>query len=305
MAHRPKGWHHPSMPASPQHQCRVLSTPWDGVYGTHIESARHYRRHSHSVFGVGLVEHGAQKSASGRGQVEAFAGDVIMCNPGEVHDGQPLGGPSRRWRMVYLEPAAMAAAMGAPDVSAMELTRPVAQDARLRLALVQLLQQLQQWSNGGRRGLDAAEALACEESLAQVCELLTRRHTLVAQPPAKPSTFIAPQVRQVRDRLAADLLAPPALAEMARMAGLSRFQLLRHFEKAYGLTPHAWLLQQRAERARGLIRGGASLVQAAASCGFADQSHMTRLFARQFGFTPGAWQQAAARTGARLQERLQ
>ncbi len=50
---------HP-MPASPPHQCRVLATPWDGVYGTHIESARHYRRHSHTVFGIGLMEHGAQ-----------------------------------------------------------------------------------------------------------------------------------------------------------------------------------------------------------------------------------------------------
>ena len=61
------------------------------------------------------------------------------------------------------------------------------------------------------------------------------------------------------------------------------------------LPPHSWLLHQRAERARSLIREGLSLVQAAAACGFADQSHMTRLFVRQFGFTPGAWQKAAVR----------
>ena len=289
------------MPAPPPHQCRVLATPWDGVYGTHIDSARHYRRHSHAVFGVGWLQQGAQTSASGRGQVQAYAGDILMCNPGEVHDGQPLGGPSRRWRMLYLEPAAMAAAIGAPDAAAIELTRPVAQDARLRLALEQLLQRLQQW------GSDSASdsALACEESLARVCERLTQRHTLAAQRPAKPITAVTainPHIHQVRERIAAELLAPPTLAEMARMAGLSRFQLLRHFEKAFGLTPHAWLLQQRAERARGLIRGGAGLAQAAAACGFADQSHMTRLFTRQFGFTPGAWQQATARAaGGALQ----
>lgn len=283
------------MPVPPPHQCRVLATPWDGVYGTHIDSARHYRRHSHAVFGIGLMERGAQKSASGRGQVEAYAGDVIMCNPGEVHDGQPLGSPSRRWRMLYLEPGAMAAAMGVP-AAGLELTRPVAQDPRLRLALEQLLQKLQAWSGGGRSR--AHDALACEASLAWVCELLTGRHTLGAERPAKAVTAIAPHIQQVRERLAADLLAPPTLGEMALAAGLSKFQLLRHFEKAFGLTPHAWLLQQRAERARGLIRGGAGLAQAAAACGFADQSHMTRLFARQFGFTPGAWQQAAARNTA-------
>jgi len=275
------------------------------VYGTHIESERHYGRHSHAVYGVGLLEHGAQKSASGRGQVEAYAGDILMCNPGEVHDGQPLGGPSRRWRMVYLEPAAMAAAMGAPVAAAeVELTHAVAQDARLRLALQRLLGQLQRWSGGERSA--GADALACEESLAWVCGLLLGRHTnaaaaarsanLSTTTATTTATTISPQIQQVRDCLAADLLAPPTLSEMALMAGLSRFQLLRHFDKAFGLTPHAWLLQQRAERARGLIRGGASLAQAAASSGYADQSHMTRLFARQFGFTPGAWQQAAART---------
>ena len=275
------------------------------MYGTHIESERHYGRHSHAVYGVGLLEHGAQKSASGRGQVEAYAGDILMCNPGEVHDGQPLGGPSRRWRMVYLEPAAMAAAMGAPVAAAeVELTHAVAQDARLRLALQRLLGQLQRWSGGERSA--GADALACEESLAWVCGLLLGRHTnaaaaarsanLSTTTATTTATTISPQIQQVRDCLAADLLAPPTLSEMALMAGLSRFQLLRHFDKAFGLTPHAWLLQQRAERARGLIRGGASLAQAAASSGYADQSHMTRLFARQFGFTPGAWQQAAART---------
>ena len=289
------------MPASPSHQCRVLATPWEGVYGTRIESARHYRRHSHAVFGIGLMERGAQKSASGRGQVEAYAGDIIMCNPGEVHDGQPLGSPSRRWRMLYLEPAAMAAAMGEPGGAArLELTQPVAQDPRLRLALHEVLDLLQH-GGGGHGPVAAAQVLACDEALARVFALLPGRHALApaAVPSAKPFNSATARIQQVRDRLAADLLTPPTLGEMALAAGLSKFQLLRHFEKAFALTPHAWLLQQRAERARGLIRGGAGLAQAAAASGFADQSHMTRLFTRQFGFTPGAWQQAAARNTAK------
>jgi AraC-like DNA-binding protein len=41
-----------------------------------------------------------------------------------------------------------------------------------------------------------------------------------------------------------------------------------------------------------LIRRGTSLADTAAASGFADQSHMTRIFTRHFGFTPGAWQRA-------------
>jgi len=53
--------------------------------------------------GLGVVEQGAQRSASGQGDAEAFAGDLITTNPSGVHDGRPLGTDSRRWRMVYLE----------------------------------------------------------------------------------------------------------------------------------------------------------------------------------------------------------
>jgi AraC-like DNA-binding protein len=255
------------------HRGLVFGSPWKGVFSTHIESDRHYGRHSHTVFGVGFLEHGAHVSASGRGKVEAFAGDVITVNPGEVHDGRPLGGPSRRWRIVYLEPSAMP--------SNVEITRPVIKDARLRRALRRLFARLEEW-NAGR-----GEILACEESLVEACGLLVDRHATAA-----PMRDVPADMRQVRDRLADDALNPPTLSELAAMAGVSRFQVLRRFEKAYRLPPHAWLLQQRAERARRLIRDGFSLSQVAACAGFADQSHMTRVFVRQFGFTPGAWREA-------------
>lgn len=123
------------------------------------------------------------------------------------------------------------------------------------------------------------------------CGLLVTRHTTRGTEDAGRR---AP-LDDIRRRLADDVLAPPSLAELAAHAGLSRFQLLRRFAAGYGCTPHAFLLQQRAERARTLIRQGVELSDAAAATGFADQSHMTRIFTRQFGFTPGAWQRASAR----------
>lgn len=283
----------PPSAAPPAHQGRVFGSPWAGIYATQMESARHFGRHWHAVYGVGLMEQGAQSSASGRGPVDAYAGDVIMCNPGEVHDGRPLGGPSRRWRMLYFEPAAIASlvadAPGNSLATDIELTRPVTQDVRLRTALQRLLGRLQRWDAGA--GRSGADALACEESLVRACALLLHRHAVSPVTQSQVSSS-SPELHRARDQLAADLLAPPTLTELARTAGLSKFQLLRRFEKAFGLTPHAWLLQQRVEHARSLIRSGAGLAQVAAACGFADQSHMTRLFARQFGFTPGAWEQA-------------
>jgi len=280
------------MKPAPTHHARVFGSPWEGVYGTHMESARHFGKHWHAVYGLGLVEHGAQSSASGRGTVEAYAGDLITTNPGEVHDGQPLGGPSRRWRMVYLDPGVVASMVGDPTstgMQALELTRPVIQDARLAKVLLRLLDQLEHRDAG--LAWSSAEALACEELLVHTCALLLEGHAS-----APRSHGVDANVQQVRDRLADAPLEPPTLTQMALMAGISKYQLLRRFEKCYGVTPYAWLLQQRAERASGLIRRGESLALAAASCGFADQSHMTRTFARQFGFTPGALKKMTAPT---------
>src|SRR5947209_10330485 len=91
------------MKPEPDHQVIISVTPWPGVHGTQLDSGRHFRRHWHSTHGIGLVERGAQRSASGCGEVEAFEGDIIATNPGEVHDGRPLGAAARRWRMLYFE----------------------------------------------------------------------------------------------------------------------------------------------------------------------------------------------------------
>lgn len=275
------------MKNAPPHISRVFGGPWSGVYSTHTVSGRHFGRHWHDTYGFGFLEHGAHSSASGRGHVHAYAGDVITTNPGEVHDGRPLGGPTRRWRILYMDADVMAsitAHCGRPA----EITRPVIEDTRLLGALRRLFRRMERWN--ARRGATAADALACEESLVETCVLLMARHGTVPLFTEVPGD----DVRQVRDRLADDPLDPPTLTDMATMTGLSKYQILRRFERAYGLPPHAWLLRQRAERARVLIRDGSSLAAAAAASGFADQSHMTRMFVRQYGFTPGAWRKAMA-----------
>ena len=83
-----------------------------------------------------------------------------------------------------------------------------------------------------------------------------------------------------------------AVADGAREAGLSRYQLVRQFAQATGLTPHAYLVQRRLHHARRLMRAGTPLAEVAAASGFADQSHLTRLFARSFGTTPHAYLRA-------------
>jgi len=89
------------------HVARVFATPWPGAYATHLDSALHFGKHWHDMFGMGILERGAQSWFSGRGQVRGYAGDVITLNPGEIHDGQPLGAETRRWRILYMDVATL------------------------------------------------------------------------------------------------------------------------------------------------------------------------------------------------------
>ncbi|MBV8033513.1 AraC family transcriptional regulator [Roseateles sp.] len=234
----------------------------DGIEAVTADSALAFGRHTHGEFGIGLIERGAQKSASGRGVVEAAAGDVITVNPGEVHDGTPLAAGGRRWRMLYISPTLVLDA--ADDISpgaAFEFTAPVLRDAVLAARFRALFDA----ATVGRR------AWCAEAGLLELVAGLLR--------PATTRAAVHAGVAAARERMDDDPAAD---------AGLSRYQFLRAFTRLTGLPPHAYRLQRRVQRARQLVRGGLPLADAAAASGFADQSHMTRCFVRSYGLTPGA-----------------
>src|SRR3954454_23352801 len=75
-----------------------------GVEAMTLATNHDFPRHSHEQFGIGVIDFGRHQSWSGVGQVEATQGNVITVNPGEVHDGSPVGDEVRGWRMLYFEP---------------------------------------------------------------------------------------------------------------------------------------------------------------------------------------------------------
>ncbi|MGH8464494.1 MAG: helix-turn-helix transcriptional regulator, partial [Pseudomonas sp.] len=79
------------------------------------------------------------------------------------------------------------------------------------------------------------------------------------------------------------------LAELAALAGMGRYQLIRAFRAATGLTPHAYQLNQRVNLARRWLRGGTPVAEIAYRLGFADQSHFQRVFKAHTGITPGVY----------------
>ena len=263
----------PSRP--PQPAFSMLRCAMRGVEAVAADSRHTFPRHTHEQFGIGIVDRGAQKSFSGRGMVEAGAGDVITVNPAEVHDGTPIGDAGRAWRMLYFDPCTVSELAHDLQIGKdnAEFDRPVAHDANLARRVRLLFAQM------------TAPAAQCDPLLREQLLLSVLADALHA---ANVRTDNPPDaIRIARTRIDDDPAAAVSLLDLAQETGLSRFQVLRGFARVTGLTPHAYQLQRRIALARRLITQGLPLAEAAATCGFADQSHMTRQFVRKYGVSPG------------------
>ncbi|HBT69535.1 MAG TPA: AraC family transcriptional regulator [Agrobacterium sp.] len=264
-------------------QFLMPKTAMPGISAVVADSDRAFPRHMHDQFGIGLVERGAQKSLSGRGMVEAKAGHVITVNPGEVHDGIPLGAGGRAWRMLYLDIDIVRdtiADVREKDRGSFEFSHPV--DIRPLTDRFRAL--FSAVTATDRRG----DTLRSDETLLM---LLVGTMETVATP---PETAAPDSLRRAKSRIDDDPARPLRLIDLAQEAGMSQFRFLRSFSKATGLTPHSYLLQRRLHLARDALAKGAPPADVAFSTGFSDQSHLNRLFVRQFGVTPAAYRAAVS-----------
>jgi AraC-like DNA-binding protein len=233
-----------------------------------------YDIHRHETYGVGLTLWGAQ-SFHYRGALRTSrGGQVMVLHPDEAHDGHATVDAGFAYRMLYVDPAAVSAAIGGnpPFVPEVVADDPVLADL-LREAFADFPRSL--------------EPLAIDT----VVERLAGR--LAARSDDRPSTHRAAvahrAVARARDFLAAEAHRTVGSEELEKVTGLDRFALSRHFRTATGTSPHRYQVGRRLARAQKLIAEGVPLSDAAAATGFADQSHLTRHFAARFGLTPGRW----------------
>ncbi|WP_170181751.1 helix-turn-helix domain-containing protein [Phreatobacter stygius] len=131
---------------------------------------------------------------------------------------------------------------------------------------------------------------------------------LLETAPCDVIAFIA--ARMAEDRLLAGWCGPSAshltadghlleavarhdrVCEAAAALGFSREGFIRIFSRSFGMTPHAYRINDRLNLGRRLLRDGETISDTAYAAGFSDQSHFGRTFLRLFGATPGQFQAA-------------
>jgi AraC-like DNA-binding protein len=235
---------------------------------------RAFARHRHDTYAIGVTETGVQVFDY-RGRVErCLPGDVAVLHPDEAHDGRAGGAAGFGYRIVYVEPARIAAAVRAirGEPAPLPFARePVSRSRTLARAVAAAFEA-------------PGEPLALDALVLRLAEGL-----IEGESGGGPSA--APRVDQAAlDRARAFLDGRRAIvrsAELEAVTGLSRYELARQFRHRYGTSPYRYSLLRRLDFARGRLRAGTPLADLALAAGFADQAHFTRMFRSAYGVTPG------------------
>jgi AraC-like DNA-binding protein len=139
------------------------------------------------------------------------------------------------------------------------------------------------------RALEQPETrLECETRLIGAVVELARNY---AGAPSPGDQRRAPDVSLALDYLTEHFAEDCSLAELAGIAGVDRFHLLRAFRRTVGLPPHQYQTQLRLRQAKRLMLAGEPAARVAAAVGFSDQSHLIRKFKAAYGVTPGQYLQ--------------
>lgn len=127
------------------------------------------------------------------------------------------------------------------------------------------------------------------DSLANVLavQLLRNYGTTSAQLPTYEGGLPTYQLNRVLDYIDAGLAGEIKLADLAGLLNMSPFHFGRMFKQSMGISPHQYVIQQRLERAKHLLRhSDQTIIDIALECGFNSHSHLSKQFRKAIGVTP-------------------
>jgi AraC family transcriptional regulator len=244
---------------------------------------RHWVRHDQAfamMLGPGSIEWGSKRSA-----LEKFVyavGDLALC---DRHLGEWVGLMNVPHLQLGISDAALTAARDEPNGEVELCPHRKFADPRLGALVSVVHAEMVAGFPSGRLFLDSVEQA--------MAVALVSGHAVKHRPVQLSRGGLGPaRLRRIRELVDAKIEDELSLDEMAQSVGLSTAHFARMFRKSTGETPHQFVLRQRLERAKAMLRApDARILDVAVACGFKTQQHFAQAFRDVCGINPTGYRQ--------------
>ena len=238
------------------------------------QSTNDFTKHYHDTYTIGLTYKGVLKSYNSFETYDSYEYSIRVNNPGEVHSGK-----SKEWSHANFYPTVDLLSNLYEQIFYEKKTpffqRHIVENKLLFLKL----------HNFFTAYFAKEDEMFVESLLIEALSELILSNTIYTKEYNKifeDRKLIKNTYELINDSLDTNF----TLDVLASNVNLSKYHFLRLFKKEFGLTPHAFIINQRLNKANRLIQKGVSISQASVEVGFNDQSHYTRNFKKFFGYTP-------------------
>ena len=244
---------------------------------------RHWVRHDQAfamMLGPGSIEWGSKRSALEKFDYGAY--DLALC---DRHEGEWVGLMNVPHLQLGISDAALMAASDEPNGEVELHPHRKFADSRLGALVAVVHAEMVAGFPSGRLFLESVEQA--------MAVALVSGHAVRHRPLQISRGGLGPaRLRRIRDLVHARMGEELSLYEMAQSVGLSTAHFARIFRKSTGETPHQFVLRQRLDRAKAMLRApDARVLDVAVACGFKTQQHFAQVFRDACGISPTGYRQ--------------
>lgn len=237
-----------------------------------------FKSHLHKTLSIGAVEQGEVYYSVQGEEAPLTQGSLAVVNPETLHACNPVSGMERSFYMLYLDAA-----------WCLQIQQSLWKvDTLVAFDVIKLDSEFlyKKYCQAMELMLDPDTHLQEKEQC--LYDLLTEIFSAACSP-QKESEEITEHVHILKQLLGADLQKDLPIKLLAQEIDVNAYTLIRSFKAVTGITPHAYRMNCRIEKAKALLREGWDIAETAIECGFFDQSHLHRHFKAMTTVTPRAY----------------
>ena len=246
-----------------------------------------YPRHFHEEYLVQIVLKGRNKFFCKGKNFLAQPGNIVLINPGEIHDGTAPKNEILEYKVFYIGVPALQELFSEKytqhDLSVLYFNQSLVRDKCL-------FQKICTYFGTQRR--DTIDTLESSQLYYEIMAHIIGRYSTLGSADEKISSPYKTNINRLKEYINDNIGDKLLLKDLSRICAISPFHLLRIFTCHTGITLHKYVTITRIERSKQMLRKKQDISDISHLLGFADQCHFTRYFKKMVGTTPGEFQRS-------------